>query len=237
MGYRAPRKIRTLLIALLGSSFCFAAVHPARVDENSDCRECHADKTTGNNLHAALQKGCAGCHTIELRADATYINLKLAGAAGCFACHPQAAFHYPHFPYASGMCVRCHDPHSSSSPKLLRARVNDLCLACHLRSAEAAESRYMPTIALTDNNTLGHPYAQHPVSGKMDPLTGAELSCVSCHAPHGGSKMHLLRMGGQIPEDVLNEIAETRDMCAKCHDVLWGVDPAPGGKKKTKNKR
>jgi predicted CXXCH cytochrome family protein len=93
----------------------------------------------------------------------------------------------------------------------------------------------MPTITLADNNTMGHPYVQHPVSGKTDPVTGGELSCISCHAAHGGAKEHLLRMAAQIPEDALNKVTETKDMCSKCHQMLWGVDPATSAKKKHKN--
>lgn len=92
----------------------------------------------------------------------------------------------------------------------------------------------MPTIALTAKDSMGHPYERHPVSGSRDPLTGGEMSCVSCHQTHGGAQLHLLKMGAAIPEDALNQNTETNDMCRKCHLLLWGLDGASNHKK---NKR
>lgn len=237
MTCRTGFPVRMALIALLTTSLTYAGEHPTRVDENSNCLECHADKVKGDHVHPALKKGCTSCHAIENKGDTTYVSLKQSPSVCCLACHQQRVFPYSHLPYSSGECLRCHDPHASASPKLLKSKVNDLCLACHLRSSESAPSHYLPTIVLTDNRTLGHPYAHHPVSGKPDPLTGAELSCVSCHAAHGGDKEHLLKMGGQIPEDALNETTETKDMCSKCHQLLWGLGPATSAKKKNKNEK
>jgi len=122
------------------------------------------------------------------------------------------------------MCLRCHNPHASASPQLLRAKVNEICLDCHLQVAGKISSRYMPTIELTASNSIGHPCARHPVSGQADPLRGGEMSCISCHLAHGGTKLHLLRMGSEIPADAFNQNTETKDMCEKCHMRLWGLD-------------
>ncbi|HET6181713.1 MAG TPA: hypothetical protein VFE61_32645 [Candidatus Sulfotelmatobacter sp.] len=56
------------------------------------------------------------------------------------------------------------------------------------------------------------------------------------HQPHGGAKLHLLKMAAQIPEDALNQNIETNDMCRKCHMRLWGLDQNTSGKKKRKGK-
>ena len=229
--------LRVMAAGLLGPCLCYAGLHPTRVDENSNCLECHADHATGDHVHAAVKRGCNSCHSIENREDASYVVLKPAKSLVCFECHQPETLLYPHLPYASGMCTRCHDPHVSANPWLLRAKVNELCLKCHLRTPESVPSRYLPTIALTDNNRMGHPYERHPVSGSHDPLTGGEMSCISCHLAHGGTKPHHLKMGSEIPEDALNQNTETKDMCRKCHLALWGLDGAAGKKnKKTKRK-
>jgi predicted CXXCH cytochrome family protein len=155
-------------------------------------------------------------------------------SGGCRECHPPVLVQHPHFPYASGMCTRCHDPHASRDRRLLRAKVNDVCLDCHLQSKARHASRYVPTIDLTDDHRMGHPYARHPVSGSRDPVSGEEMSCISCHLPHGGNKLHQLKMGAEIPEDALNQNTETRDMCQKCHMKLWGVEEAKTQRKKKK---
>ncbi|MGA2922856.1 MAG: cytochrome c3 family protein [Candidatus Sulfotelmatobacter sp.] len=224
--------LRIALITLLSAYLCHAAEHPTRVHENSNCRECHANQIEGKYVHPAIKQGCTVCHVIENKSETTYVSLKQSPSV-CLACHQQEIFLYEHLPYSSGWCLRCHDPHASGSPNLVRGNVNDLCLACHLNSPERVASR-LPTIVLTVDRTMGHPDARHPVSGKPDALTGLELSCVSCHMPHGGAKRPLLKMGEQIPEDVLNQTTETNDMCRKCHMVLWGLAPDLSAKRKNK---
>jgi Doubled CXXCH motif (Paired_CXXCH_1) len=128
-------------------------------------------------------------------------------------------------------------PHVSANPRLERAKVNELCLSCHLRTKESVSSRYMPTIELTADNSTGHPYLRHPVSGSHDALNGGEMSCMSCHRAHGGTQLHLLKAAAEIPEDALNHDTETKDMCRQCHLRMWGLEGASLRKKKTKEKK
>jgi predicted CXXCH cytochrome family protein len=227
--------LRFLLTGIFSTQICLASPHPARVDEHTHCAECHADHAVGDHVHPALKSGCTVCHEIENHDDVSYVAVLPRESNGCQKCHPSAAVAHPHFPYASGMCTRCHDPHASRFPKLLRAKVNDVCLDCHLQGRAKSASRYLPTIELSSDYRFGHPYARHPVSGSPDPLSGGEMSCISCHLPHGGNKLHQLKMGAAIPEDALNQNTEIRDMCEKCHMKLWGIDgAAPKSRKKSK---
>jgi len=235
---RSPRFVTLWVLLFAEVSLCYvgSGPHPTRVDEKTNCLECHADHATGVHVHPAVEQGCLSCHSIATREDASYVAAKPSKTIICFECHEAARFAYSHFPYATGDCLRCHNPHVSAISKLLRANLNDLCLGCHLRTPESAPSRYKPTIALSAGKRTGHPYDRHPVSGIQDPLTGSEMSCVSCHQPHGGAKAHLLKMAAQIPEDALNQNIETNDMCRKCHMRLWGLDGNASGKKKRKGK-
>ena len=235
----APRwrfPFRVVVSFLLGPCLCSAGSHPTRVDESTNCLECHADHTAGDHVHPAIKRGCTACHRIENRDGVSYVELKQAKAVVCFECHQPTVFAYSHLPYDSGMCVRCHNPHTAANPRLLRASVNETCLSCHLRTADSVPSQYLPTISLSVNNSMGHPYERHPVSGSRDPLTGSEMSCISCHSPHGGAQLHNLKMGAEIPEDALNQNTETKDMCRKCHLLMWGLDGATSGKKHKKRK-
>jgi len=209
---------------------CRASGHPD-VDAQSPCADCHADHAEGKYVHAALQQGCLACHVIKKRDDAVFIEQKPTRSMLCLECHQAENFANTHLPYESAMCTRCHSPHVSSNAHLLRAGVNELCLRCHLQNPQSVASRYLPTITLSSDNRIGHPYARHPVAGVIDPLTGNEMSCTSCHRAHGGTQAHLLKAGAEIPEDALNQNTETKDMCRKCHMRLWGVD---GSQKKTK---
>ncbi len=235
-GLLARTTICVILVSLLGAGRGNAAEHPARVEEHSNCIECHADHAGGDYVHPTVKGGCISCHEVENRDGASYVAVPPKESGGCRDCHHSARVQHPHFPYASGMCTRCHNPHTSRLPGLLRAKVNDICLDCHLQSAAKHASQYLPTIELTSDNRIGHPYARHPVSGSRDPIRGVEMSCISCHLPHGGNKLHQLKMGAEIPEDALNQNTETRDMCEKCHMKLWGMDGAAKGKNR-KNKK
>jgi len=225
---------RMITSCLVGTCLCYAGSHPVRLDKNSNCLECHADHATGDHVHPAVALGCNSCHIIENHDDATDVALKPAKGVVCFECHQPATFAYSHLPYTSGMCTRCHNPHVSPNPQLLRANVNVICLSCHLRTPQSVASRYMPTIELTANNSMGHPYERHPVSGSRDPLTGGEISCLSCHLAHGGMKVHLLKMAAAIPEDALNQNTETKDMCRQCHLRMWGLEGVSQQKHKKK---
>jgi len=223
-----------LLIGVFTAQICLAASHPIRIDAQSNCLECHADHAAGGHVHPALKGGCSTCHTVEDRGDATYVTLKPTNSIVCRDCHAPVTVLHAHLPYTSAMCLRCHNPHSSANPRLLRAKVNDLCLECHLQGKTRA-NRYLPTIELTADRRMGHPYLHHPVSGRPDPLSGDEMSCLSCHQPHGGTQLHQLKMGAEIPEDALNQSTETKTMCEKCHMKLWGVEGASAKKKKSKH--
>lgn len=213
---------------------CRASEHPP-LDSQSHCSDCHADHAEGKFVHAALRQGCLICHVVERRNDLTFVGQKPSRSMLCLECHKAERFEYTHLPYESAMCMRCHSPHVSSRAHLLRASVNELCLQCHLQNSESIASRYLPTITLTGDNRIGHPYQSHPVAGVLDPLTGDEMSCISCHRAHGGMQAHLLKMGAEIPEDALNQNTETKDMCRKCHMHMWGVDgTAKKGRKKSR---
>lgn len=225
------RRLLLILVLLIIPRLCQADAHPTKVNDHSNCLECHTDYKTAAHVHAPVEQGCLTCHSIESRSDETYVVLKSGNPALCRECHKAEAPTLTHFPYGAGMCTRCHAPHGADNLHLLRSKVNTLCLECHLRNSKVPESRYLPTIDLSLNNTMGHPYDRHPVSSVTDPLTGSEMSCLSCHLAHGGTKLHYLKMGSEIPEDALNQNTETNDMCHKCHLRLWGLDNLPKKRK------
>jgi predicted CXXCH cytochrome family protein len=234
---KARLGLTVILASLLAPCLCYAGAHPTKVDDHTDCLACHADHKKAAYIHAPVKQGCLSCHTIENHNGETDVVLKSESAVICRECHAPEIPTRTHFPYGSGMCTRCHSPHGADNPRLLRAKVNGLCLECHLRNSKVPQSRYMPTIDLSLNNSMGHPYERHPVSGALDPLTGTEMSCLSCHLAHGGTKLHYLKMGSEIPEDALNQNTETNDMCHKCHMRLWGLDTSPRNKKNKKDKK
>lgn len=229
------RSALCIFVSLKMLHLCFAAEEVSPPKADSVCLQCHSGYTSGEHVHQAIQLGCESCHKVEKSSGGTYVVLK-GTESGCRDCHRLETPIHLHFPYAAGMCLRCHTPHSSTKPTLLRSNINEICLECHLQQPGRTPSASMPTIELTQGNTVGHPYLRHPVTEVPDPLQGGEMSCLSCHLGHGGTKPHLLKMGAQIPGDAINQTTETRDMCEACHLRLWGLPEGNARRKHNKQK-
>ena len=71
MSVSARFVLRVTVACLVGTCVCYAGSHPVRVDQNSNCLECHADHATGDHVHPAVTLGCTSCHSIDNREDAT----------------------------------------------------------------------------------------------------------------------------------------------------------------------
>jgi len=170
-----------------------------RVDEN--CFECHVNRKKFRNsyVHGPVGTGdCTVCHDphggeyeYQLWADAK--------AGICVGCHLdkkntqiKTIGFYSHGIIQGGGCIVCHNTHSDDYRFQLYNTINELCVSCHSGLQDVEK---------------GHPVGNHPLRGKADPLRkGRELSCTSCHNPHGSSFRYILigdLLGGHV--------------CSKCH--------------------
>jgi hypothetical protein len=67
------------------------------------------------------------------------------------------------------------------TPKLIKSggfpkmEILSLCTSCHR------------------NKTKDHPVINHPVSQKTDPRNNLPLTCLSCHQPHTGERLKLIK--------------------------------------------
>ena len=140
----------------------------------------------------------------------------------CLECHDDVreAMAAGRHKATEGGCVVCHDLAKAQSP-FLRADVTALCTTCHLLAPlpNAAPASTAPRLSVPDSllprqkqlnlnaSGAGHPVANHPVDGAADPLQPArQLSCVSCHRPHGSEVAKLLAF-------------PTSRLCETCHKV------------------
>jgi predicted CXXCH cytochrome family protein len=97
------------------------------------------------------------------------------------------------------MCQDCHDPHGSQNESHLVKPVNELCLSCH------AHIRKQKHVVRTSSGE------GHPLSGKSDPskkASGRQMSCVSCHAPHGGAVRYFF----------VSNADDRMNLCQMCHN-------------------
>ena len=166
------------------------------------CFECHVNKKKFKNqahIHGPVGTGdCTVCH--DPHGDKFKYQLWAENRSGiCIGCHTdkkdlvkRREGFYSHGILQGGGCKACHDPHASGERFQLIKPINELCSNCHTRLLGVEK---------------GHPVGNHPLKGKPDPKRkGRELSCSSCHNPHGSSFRYLLigdMLGGHV--------------CSKCH--------------------
>ena len=163
---------------------------------NDLCFKCHADDaTTRKWVHKPLvEKGCNACH--DAHGGDFRANLADAeGTALCLKCHAGVGtkVRVKHKALERQGCTACHTPHASDEPKGLIRATGQLCISCHQEQRDGA---HVKTFS-----------GKHPLSGVLDPhRKGQELSCVSCHAPHGSDNPKLFYAG-----------ATPQESCRYCH--------------------
>ena len=159
------------------------------VTMSADCNVCHKAKTGANYLHAPSEmKECGSCHTWSAEQKAVVVEKGVPGA--CYTCHEakQAQVEssaYPH-PVASE-CMTCHSSHGTDQKHLLKNDVYSLCTSCH------------------EEQKINHPVGRHPLRFVKIP-NGEEISCATCHNPHGSPNARLF----PLPVDRM-------ELCSACH--------------------
>lgn len=182
----------------------YALTAPA---QDGACLGCHAALTQKPVVHAATRMGCAICHA-EIDASATPHKSRSKTAKGlatetpalCLKCHEAKLFQgkLTHAPVATGMCLGCHNPHSSDHQGLLKKEPAALCLECH------PEVRKGPHV-IAGFSRSGHPLGNEK-KDVADPLRpGKKFYCASCHEPHRSNQIKLNRFGKGMVS------------CQKCH--------------------
>jgi predicted CXXCH cytochrome family protein len=171
-------------------SACHDGLTPTAEGMAADCQSCHRSLAAATYLHAPVEmKECGTCHT--LTAGTTLMQFVKGSPAGCVECHVEkqtlldsAAVQHP----VASDCTGCHNSHSSDQPHLLKTDVYRLCTECHGEYA------------------INHPVGKHPLRFVKVRATETEISCVSCHEPHGSANHALLKGGGGAME-----------ICLDCH--------------------
>jgi predicted CXXCH cytochrome family protein len=197
------------------------------------CADCHDLKErSAMKYQHAVANDCTTCHNPHSSPNAKLLAEKQP--ALCETCHSsQAEAHqkdkFLHKPAFDTGCSTCHDPHASANEHQLRAQGNTLCLTCHAQNAPGAAASGEKTLSLFDgkvqlpadylvsvrriavtvNQTKGHPTANHPVSGGRDvALTKKPIECITCHNPHSSTGSPQLFVTGK---------KSPSQLCIRCH--------------------
>lgn len=172
------------------------------IDKKNPCFICHKKMLAVKYVHGPTGTySCGYCHANKGNPKHS---VPKRGSALCYECHSDMAVQinkkkFIHGPIEAGMCDVCHDPHGSENESHLLKPINELCLSCH------AHIRTQKHVVRT---TAGE---GHPLSGKNDPSkkgSGRQMSCISCHAPHGGDVRYYFT----------NNADDRMNLCQMCHN-------------------
>lgn len=145
----------------------------------ADCNTCHQEFAMASFLHAPVEmKECSSCHSWSADKHAVVVESAVPGT--CYTCHAEKQSQVDSSQSAhpvAGDCLTCHSQHGSDQKHLLKADTYSLCTSCH------------------EDQKVNHPVGRHPL--RFARLrNGDEISCTSCHNPHGSPNEHLLRSSG-----------------------------------------
>jgi len=191
------------------------------------CLKCHTANATFNlhnwnaGEHAISDVSCSECHKVHVGPDLT-VRLEEMETM-CESCHKQAKVEFSlpsHHPIHEKkvFCVSCHDPHGTTSEKMLRKEtVKETCTQCH---AEKEGPFVFEHAEVTED-------------------------CRSCHSAHGSVNNNLLTL--QVPflclqchsghRTAASSSAESKGAfytrCTDCHSQMHGTDlPSPVGRRR-----
>lgn len=178
------------------------------------CFDCHPEvqeKISSYKVkHSVMESPCTYCHSPHL-SNQRFL-LKSSTKIICKSCH-EYRYNFEHKIISLLGCNSCHFPHGSNLKNHLKKEGNGLCLSCHLIGNITDEEKNLginyPKIKLNKSMDSGHPSIEHPVSGKFkrkEKFEG-EITCLSCHNPHGGQTKDLFTF------DSKNQT----QLCGNCH--------------------
>jgi predicted CXXCH cytochrome family protein len=151
-----------------------------------ECRECHQETferlETERYVHGPLNLGdCRLCHTIHSSKQQSL--LVDSPLTICPQCHFDVEVKpdtpedlRPHVLIPQGLCGRCHFPHSSDHPKMMREPAVRICLSCHPKNTRSFHEKKGFSIYVCQKcHDLHRPTMPHLI------IDNSRSLCLQCH--------------------------------------------------------
>ena len=212
--------------------------------QNGQCLHCHSGGQRmhwAGSIHAANKLGCSDCHNPMSRFSVNGLMKKAGITETCLTCHQQQRAEFrkrSHMPVLEGKmtCEDCHNPHGSSSKRLLKAdSINDLCYTCHAEKRGPFIWEHAP---VRENCMNCH----HPHGSNQDKLLvqARPMLCQQCHSGQGGMGHQLFAantlatsMSGLSVTAANNTAGSRRTIsrsCQNCHSQVHGSNSPSGAR-------
>jgi len=197
----------------------------APVTADQGCLKCHRNQPTHvgrlNGGHARSQVACVACHSIHKGPDKLLPRQAAAINSGCATCHTAewAEFQRPHrhkLPEGAMSCVDCHNPHGGFLPGSVRtvAANEPGCFRCHAdkRGPFAFEH---PSVRLQGCRACHEPHGS--ANPRMLTRHEQRFVCLECHANVG-----LTGNAGGLPPAFHDLRSARYRNCTICHTKIHG---------------
>jgi DmsE family decaheme c-type cytochrome len=194
------------------------------------CQQCHSGGPQAmwdGSRHETRGLSCLDCHSVH-SAKSNEAQLKEATAMDtCFACHKDVRAETrrtSHHPIREGKigCNDCHNPHGSTTPKLLvAASTNDQCYQCHTEKRGPFLWEHAPV--REDCTTCHTPHGSNHAKLQK---TAVPYLCQQCHSNtrHPGTLYDANTLAGAVrPSN-----REFNRGCLNCHSAIHGSNHPSG---------
>ena len=195
---------------------------------NDVCLKCHQKRERlfwAGSAHETNDLACTSCHVVHMgpgiTARAQLANITVEDT--CRACHKEqvrAQQRFSHHPLREGKmdCASCHNPHGTTSPKLVKELSNkELCLNCHAQYRGPFVFQHPPVMEDCFNCHLPHG-SGYPSLLKAPPIR----LCRECHVTFHNISYQPKGAGSQRPNMMVG------GGCLNCHRNIHGSNNIDG---------
>jgi DmsE family decaheme c-type cytochrome len=201
---------------------------------NESCLKCHQKRERlfwSNSAHAVQGLACTSCHVVHTGPGAAkrFQLARITVEDTCATCHKEqvrAENKFSHHPMREGKmnCASCHNPHGTTSPKLIKALSNrELCFNCHAQYRGPYIFQHPPVMEDCFNCHQPHGSA-YPALLKLPPVR----LCRECHITFHNIDFTIAKQPGGLSTGKTRINMMAGSGCVNCHRNIHGSNSVQG---------